>query len=295
MSMNLLILGGAGMLGHKLWQTARPRIATFATVRGGVDSVRPFGFSSDETLAGVDAADFDSIVRAFDRARPSFVVNCIGIIKQLPQATDPIVSIGINSMFPHRLHALCRAAGARLIHVSTDCVFSGRRGGYVETDPQDAEDLYGRSKALGEVAGETALTLRTSIIGRELRGTTGLVEWFLANRGGEVDGYEQAIFSGLTTLALSELIVALIEKQTRLSGLYHVSAAPIDKLKLLRLMNDAYDARVGIRPSAAVRIDRSLDSSRFRAAAGWQPDDWAAMIAAMAADPSPYDEWRRTR
>lgn len=283
------------MLGHKLWQTARTRMPTVGAVRGNVESIRQLGFPLSETVTGVQAGDFDSLVRAFERAKPAFVVNCIGIVKQLAEAKDPVASIGINSLFPHRLHQLCRAVGARMIHISTDCVFSGSRGGYREEETPDADDLYGRSKALGEVTGDGALTLRTSIIGREFRGTTGLVEWFLSNRGGAVDGFDQAIFSGLTTQALAELIVSLIESHPDLSGLNHVSAAPIDKFTLLELLNDGYDAGVTIRKSSAVKIDRSLDSSQFREATRWSPKPWPEMIREMAADPTPYDEWRKSR
>lgn len=293
MTMRLLILGGGGMLGHKVWQLGRERFATMATLRGGAAAAAHYGFPASEVIPGVDAFDFDSVVRAIDKAKPDVVVNCIGIIKQLPTAQDPIVSIGINSLFPHRLHALGRTAGARVIHISTDCVFSGRKGNYAEADQSDAEDLYGRSKFLGETAGEGALTLRTSIIGRELSGASGLVEWFLGNRGKTVNGYTRAVFSGLTTNRLSEVIFDVMENHPGLSGLYQVSVDPINKYDLLRLLNDAYDAKAEIRPDDSVVIDRSLDSSRFRAATGFAPPSWPELVAAMAADPTPYDQWRK--
>lgn len=281
------------MLGHKVWQRLSPRFDTLVTLRSPV--AIPGLFDPERTIHGVDVTDFARLDALIADVRPDVVVNCVGIIKQLSQAHEAIPSITINSLLPHRLAAACAKAGARLIHISTDCVFSGRRGMYREDDVSDAEDLYGRSKFLGEVGGG-ALTLRTSIIGRELRGTSGLVEWFLANRGGAVDGYEQAIFSGLTTLALADLIGDLIDnfngRHPALAGLYQVSTEPVDKLSLLRLLNEAYGANVMIRPSSAVRIDRSLDSSRFREATGWSPPPWPALVEAMAADATPYDEWR---
>lgn len=292
--MNVLILGGGGMLGHKVWQLSRSRFRTMATVRANAAAVERYGFSRDEAIQGVDATDFDSIVRAVAKAEPDVVVNCIGIVKQLAAAKDPIPSITINSLFPHRVHALCRAAGARLIHISTDCVFSGRQGSYVETDQSDAEDLYGRSKFLGEAGGEGALTLRTSIIGRELSGATGLVEWFLANRGGRLNGYTRAIFSGLTTSLLATVILDVAANQPALSGLFHVSVDPINKYDLLRLLDQAYGTRTEIRPDDSVVIDRSLDSSRFRAATSFAPPSWPELVAAMAADPTPYDQWRKS-
>lgn len=292
MSTRLLILGGAGMLGHKVWQRLSPRFDTLVTLR---TSAAQYGlFDPQRVIEGVDVTDFARLDALVADVRPDVVVNCVGIIKQLSQAHEAIPSITINSLLPHRLAAACAKTGARLFHISTDCVFSGRRGMYRESDISDAEDLYGRSKYLGEVGGG-ALTLRTSIIGRELRGTSGLVEWFLANRGGAVDGYEKAIFSGLTTIALADLIGDLIERHPSLEGLYQVSTEPIDKLTLLNLLNEAYGANVIIRPSSAVRIDRSLDSSRFREATGWSPKPWPALVEAMAADATPYDEWRNMR
>jgi dTDP-4-dehydrorhamnose reductase len=293
MSTRVLIVGGAGMLGHKVWQRLAPRFDARVTLRASVETYAPLGlFDPARVLSGIDATDCAALETTIAEVRPDAVINCVGIIKQLPQAHDAIPSITINSLLPHRLAAACAKSGARLIHISTDCVFSGRKGMYRESDVSDAEDLYGRSKFLGEVSGAGALTLRTSIIGRELRATSGLVEWFLANRGGAVDGYEKAIFSGLTTLQLADLIGDVIERHPSLSGLYHVSTEPIDKLTLLQLLNDAYAANVIIRPSSAVRIDRSLDSSRFREATGWTPRPWPELVAAMAADPTPYDDWR---
>jgi dTDP-4-dehydrorhamnose reductase len=295
MSTRLLILGGAGMLGHKVWQRLSPRFDARVTLRATAAEYPHGLFDPQRVIEHIDVTDLDRLDTLIADEHPDVVVNCVGIIKQLPQAHDAVPSITINSLLPHRLAAACAKAGARLFHISTDCVFSGNRGMYRETDPSDAEDLYGRSKFLGEVSGPGALTLRTSIIGRELRGTSGLVEWFLKNRGGQVDGYEKAIFSGLTTLQLADVIGDLIEQHPALMGLYQVSTEPIDKLALLNLLNEAYGANVIIRPSSAVRIDRSLDGSRFREATGWSPEPWPALVAAMAADPTPYDEWRNMR
>ncbi|MFL6245838.1 MAG: dTDP-4-dehydrorhamnose reductase family protein [Thermoanaerobaculia bacterium] len=291
----VLVLGGAGMLGHKVLQVLGPRFDIRATFRGDVDRYVSYGLISHErAVTGVDAMQFETVERAIRDVRPDYVINCIGVVKQLAEGHDPIISITVNSLFPHRVAAVCRETGARVIHVSTDCVFSGRKGMYLESDPPDAEDLYGRSKLLGEVAGENALTLRTSIIGREVRSTTGLVEWFLSNRGGTVNGFTEAIYSGLTTQALASLIGDLIEREEPLHGLYQVSSEPINKYDLLVLLNDAFGADVMIRRSTELRIDRSLDSARFREVAGWQPATWPEMVAALAHDPTPYELWRHS-
>jgi dTDP-4-dehydrorhamnose reductase len=163
---------------------------------------------------------------------------------------------------------------------------------YVEEDVADAEDLYGRTKYLGEIDGAGCLTLRTSIIGRELQTSSGLVEWFLSNHGGTVRGFSRAIYSGFTTLALARIIAGVLEHHPTLNGLYHVSSEPIDKYQLLRLLRDAYDLSIGIEPYPEVQIDRSLDSSRFRALTGLQPPTWPDMIRQMAEDATPYRKWR---
>jgi dTDP-4-dehydrorhamnose reductase len=171
-------------------------------------------------------------------------------------------------------------------------VFDGLRGGYTEDDPPNATDLYGRSKVLGEVTGPGCLTVRTSIIGRELSGTSGLVEWFLSRRGGTADGFARAIFSGFTTAALSRILLRILAGHGSLEGLYHVAAAPIDKHTLLHLLNGAYRAGVTITRRDEPRIDRSLDGAHFRTATGFAPEPWPEMIAEMAADQTPYDSIR---
>jgi dTDP-4-dehydrorhamnose reductase len=290
----LLVLGGAGMLGHKLVQQLQTELEVYATVRGSAGQLEPYGFFDRKRIVeGVDAAAFDSVIRAVGAVKPDAIVNCIGVIKQLPTAKDPLISIEINSLFPHRLAALGRAAGVRVIHISTDCVFSGNRGMYKESDQSDAEDLYGRSKFLGEISGDGSLTLRTSIIGRELRGSTGLVEWFLAQRG-NVHGYTRAIYTGLTTTELARVIKHVLQEHPSLSGLYQVASAPINKYDLLHLLRDAYGLDTKIEPFDAVKIDRSLDGSRFRSATDYRVPSWPEMVREMAAE-STYIDWRTQR
>jgi dTDP-4-dehydrorhamnose reductase len=293
--MRVLVLGGGGMLGHKLVQTLNGRFQVWTTVRSDADAYARTGICDPSRIvAGVEVHRFDTVVAALGKARPAVVVNCVGIIKQLKAAKDPIESLTINSLFPHRLAGLCGATAARLIHVSTDCVFSGARGAYTEADVPDATDLYGRSKLLGEVDAPS-LTLRTSIIGREMHGTTGLLEWFLAREGSAADGYTHATFSGVTTAQLSLAIGDVIEHHAGLSGLYHVAAAPISKHDLLLLIRDAFSLRVDIRPRPEPTIDRSLDGSRFGRETGIRAPDWPVMIRALAADATPYQDWRRKR
>jgi dTDP-4-dehydrorhamnose reductase len=289
--MKLLILGGAGMLGHKLWQTASPRIDTWATVRDARALGSGAPFDRARLVTGVEAGQFDTVMRAFSSVRPDVVVNCIGVVKQRGEAKDPLVALTVNSLLPHRLAALCASAGTRLIQVSTDCVFAGRTGGYRESDEPDAGDLYGRTKQLGEVSSPGTLTLRTSIIGRELTTSQGILEWAL-EQNGRVPGFTKAIFSGLTTAELSRVMVQVIESHRHLEGIYHVASAPISKYDLLVLFNRAFNRGLAIDPDESVRIDRSLDGTRFADATGYTAPSWAEMIAELAADGTPYDRWR---
>jgi dTDP-4-dehydrorhamnose reductase len=276
------------MLGHKLWRVFRDRFETWTTVRCG-PAAAEHCLDPGRTLISVDVVNFDSVIGAFARCRPDVVVNCVGVIKQLPEAKDPLISLTVNSVFPHRLAGLCGSGGARLIHISTDCVFSGLKGMYTEDDKPDPDDLYGRTKLLGEVSGPNCLTLRTSMIGPELGSSNGLLEWLLHCNERKVNGYTRAMFSGLTTGCLAGVVADLIDRHAGLSGIYHVSSAPISKFDLLTLIRDAYKLDVDIEPFEDVRIDRSLNSIRFREATGFVPQDWPAMVREMARDRSGAD------
>jgi dTDP-4-dehydrorhamnose reductase len=234
----------------------------------------------DQVVCGVDVENTDSLMRLFALVRPNVVINCIGLVKQLAEADDPLAAIPINALLPHRVARLCDVAGARLIHMSTDCVFAGTRGMYSEQDVSDAKDLYGRSKYLGEVDCPHAVTLRTSIIGHELSSANGLVGWFLAQQG-PVKGYARAIFSGLPTVELARVIRDFVVPNPELRGLYHVSAEPINKYELLKLVAQVYGKAIDITPDDKLEIDRSLDSSRFREITGYQPPAWPELVRRM--------------
>lgn len=281
--MRVLVLGVTGMLGnavlrlfaqdkqHDVWGTMRSKIGRryFATELQSC------------LLTGVDVLDQDALVDIIQRIKPGAIINCVGLIKQLANANDPLSALPINAMLPHRLAKLCALAGARLIHVSTDCVFSGRKGYYKEDDLSDAEDLYGKSKFIGELHQEPhVITLRTSIIGHELNRNHALVDWFLS-QDGPVKGYAKAVFSGLPTVELARVMRDYVLPAPELHGLYHVGAAPIDKLSLLKLIAETYGKKIEIIPDEQVCIDRSLDSSSFRQATGYVPPSWAELIKKM--------------
>lgn len=286
--MKLLVLGGSGMLGHTAYRgfAAAPGVEAFATLRGdGARRHFPDALQAG-LVSGVDVLDTDALATVMARIRPDVVVNCVGLVKQLASAKDPLAALPINAIFPHRLSRLCALLGARMVHVSTDCVFRGDRGMYKDDDFADADDLYGRSKLLGEVDAPHAITLRTSIIGRELSGNHALVDWFLA-QSGRVRGFTRAVFSGLTTDELTRVILRHVLPNPGLHGVWQVSVAPISKHDLLLLLREAYGRDTEIEPDPSLVLDRSLDSTRFRTATGYVPPEWPAMIAAMRAQGEP--------
>lgn len=291
--MKILVLGGSGMLGHKLVQRWQSEFDVWTTLRGDRSVYDRFGlFAPDRTIDRVSVNDIDTVDRAVADIRPDVIFNAVGIVKQIPTAKNTVATLMINAVLPHQLAAIAERHGSRLIQISTDCVFDGARGMYSEQDQPNATDLYGKSKHLGEVDSGNALTLRTSIIGRELMTSHGLVEWALGERGKTVKGYVNAIFSGFPTIVLADIISDLIRNHGELSGLYHLSSEPINKFELLNLIKRSYGVDLEIEPFDDFRIDRSLDSTRFREATGFVPATWPEMIEKMASDPTPYETWR---
>ena len=277
------------MLGHKLIQVWNNKFEVWTTVRSNFTKYGNFQFFNEQrTIENINIEDIKSVEKTIKRLNPDVIVNGVGIIKQLPTAKDVIKTLTVNSIFPHQLAEIANQIGARLITVSTDCVFNGEKGGYAENDPSDAYDLYGKSKYLGEVVSENCLTIRTSIIGRELYTSHSLVEWFLSNRGGGIKGFVKAIYSGFPTVILADIIADIIINHPEIEGLYHISSQPINKFELLQLIKEAYQAPIEIEPFEDFEIDRSLDSGKFRKATGFEPLEWHEMIYKMAADNDLY-------
>jgi dTDP-4-dehydrorhamnose reductase len=282
----ILIVGVSGMLGRAIYRlfAASPgfHVAGAARSPSALDSL-PRNDTA-RIAVGVDISDFDRLVRLFADQRPDVVINCVGVIKQLAAAKDPLISIATNALFPHRLAQLCTTTNARMVQISTDCVFTGRRGNYRESDCPDAEDLYGRTKLLGEVDYPNAITLRTSIIGHETGKALSLVDWFLNAPGPQVRGYRKAIYSGLPTVELARVIRDYVIPRPELNGLWHVSSDPINKYDLLKLVAKTYRKKIEILPDDSVSIDRSLDGSRFRKATGYVAAPWNDLVQLMHDD-----------
>jgi dTDP-4-dehydrorhamnose reductase len=290
-----MVLGGAGMLGHKMFQVLGERFdGVFCTVRKDVRKP-PFEkvglLQGNNVVSGVDVTDFRALEAILSAFHPEFVVNCVGVIKQRAEAVSSIPSITINSLLPHKLAQMAAHWGGRVVHFSTDCVFNGHRGSYTEEDNSDAEDLYGKTKFLGEVAVANALTLRTSIIGRELTEHRSLLDWFLAQNHKTVRGYRKVIYSGVTTNFLAWLVASIIEEHPGLNGLYQVTSEPISKYDLLRLLRGVYELDVLIEPDDLEVSDRSMKCDRLREAIKYECPAWLVLANQLAEDKTPYGKW----
>ena len=283
----ILVLGATGMLGHRLVGRCAAEVATFGTVRRDAAMLGGHpAFDRAELIGDVSAERPDSAMAAIDRVGPDVVVNCIGVVKQRAEARDPITSLEVNGLFPHLLARHCAKRGVRLIHLSTDCVFSGRLGRpYAETDLADPPDLYGRSKLVGEIAEAPALTLRTSMIGWELGAGTGLLEWAASQAGSKVQGFTHALFTGFTTDALAEAILTVIRDHADLNGLWHLAAPAISKYDLLQRLDRILDLKLEITVSDTPAIDRRLDDSRLRERTELVTPGWDEMLERLAAAP----------
>jgi len=281
--MRLIVLGGTGMLGHTLWKyLSRHFPDTYATIRKGIeDYENDPSFQSERVIDHIDVMDFQMLAGALRVIKPDVILNCIGLTKRREELQNPIPSIILNSILPHKLVRLAGDVKAKLIHFSTDCVFDGKTGHYLDDTPTNATDLYGRTKALGEVSGNNVLTLRSSFIGEEIHGGTELLEWFLSQKN-TVYGFKNAIYTGLTTLELCKVIDKLLLEHPDASGLYNVSSDPISKYDLLRLIGEKMRRNINITPDELFHCDRSLDSGRFRKDFNYAPPTWTEMIEELS-------------
>lgn len=281
--MRILIVGGDGMLGHQLFLTLKNKHEVKVTLRQNLANYHQYQlFDNQNSYAGIDVRVIEDLLQVINDFKPQAVINCVGIIKQRKSAKEAIPSLEINSLFPHRLALICKAINARMIHMSTDCIFSGKKGGYTEDDVSDAEDLYGKSKYLGEVHDPHCLTIRSSIIGLELSRNAALIEWFLAQNGA-IKGFKRAIYSGLTTQEMSRLINRLLEQHPDLSGVWHVSSDPINKYDLLCMFSQMLGRTdVQIEPEEQFVCDRSLRSEYFKQKTNYQAPAWRQMLEELA-------------
>ena len=273
------------MIGHTIFRVLRDQKSwtVLGSFHTGNSSLSFLSAPSDSLLGNVDLLDDISLIRVFEKLRPDLVINCAGLTKHKPEAEDPLIALPINALMPHRVANLCRLTGTRLIHISTDCVFSGMKGNYAEEDFTDARDVYGKSKALGEIVSPNTITLRTSTIGHELQSKYGLLEWFLS-QSHQCKGYARAVFSGFPTVVLAEIIRDFVIPKNNLSGLFNVAANPINKYDLLKLIAKVYAKKIDIIYDDSLAIDRSLNGERFRRETGYNAPSWPDLIQAMYQD-----------
>jgi dTDP-4-dehydrorhamnose reductase len=284
------------MIGHRMWATLSNDHETIGAIRrselGDLSLIPGIGLSN--VIFNVEAHDLSKIAQVIQDVKPDVVLNCIGIVKQLKDSLDPVKSIELNSLFPHQLARICEKNNARMIHFSSDCVFDGVKGHFVESDIPNAVDLYGKSKALGEVDYlKNVLTLRTSSIGREVYPHGGLVEWFLSNQGKTIVGYKKAIYSGVPAHRLAHIISKNIMSNLGLSGILNVSATPIDKLTLLGMIRDHFNLKIEINSDDKVILDRSLDNKEFTQQTGFQSPSWKEMMKDLEIDFDIYESIRK--
>jgi dTDP-4-dehydrorhamnose reductase len=280
--MKIIVLGANGLIGSTIFKALSgcSQFEVFGTVRSAVDLSIFENDLRNKLFAGIDVKSDSYLINILLRVRPSIIINCIGLTKHRKECNDIISALSINSLFPHKVFQFSQMIDARFIHISSDCVFSGLRGNYLETDLPDASDLYGRSKALGEVVAGKALTLRTSTIGHEINTRHGLLEWFL-DQTGSCKGFKKAIFSGIPTISLAHIIKDYVIPNEALTGLYHVSASPINKFDLLNLVAKVYNKKINIQADEDFQVDRSLNATKFNLATGYVSPDWDSLIRAM--------------
>ena len=281
--MKVLVLGATGMFGNMMMTSLYKdgRYEAWGTLRD-ITGLKHFpAVIHPNLISGVDVLDEDKVQSVFETVQPDVVINCVGLIKQLATANDPLIVLPINAMLPHRLSRICGEFNSRLVHISTDCVFSGDKGFYDESSESDAKDLYGKSKYIGEVTELLhAITLRTSIIGHELTTNYALIDWFLSQKE-TVKGYVNAIYTGLPTIELANVIMDYVIPRPNLNGLYQVASKPVNKYDLLQLVSEIYGKKITIIPDKSFNMDRSLNGARFAEATNYIVPDWPELVEKM--------------
>jgi len=280
--MKVLVMGASGMLGSAMIRVLSENddLEVFGSIRS--QKIKTFFSSniSDRLVQCDDITNYSNLIEIFDKVQPNVVINCISLSKALLSKSEPLIMIPIYALLPHKLAKLCSNIDARLIHMSTDGVFSGAKGDYLESDAFDAKDFYGVTKFIGEVQYPHSISIRTSIIGHELQRGNGLLSWFLSQQE-SCKCFSNAIFSGFPTVALAQIVRDIVIPRPDLFGVYHIASNPISKCDLLRLIADVYGKEIEILPDKKISIDRSLNAERFRIATGYTPPDWQSLVKLM--------------
>lgn len=281
----VLIIGASGMIGHQMWMMAQKYYNAFAFIRKSKSHYDNWNlFNSKNVIDGVNVTDFSLVESKLIKIKPDVVINCTGITIRKKEIQDLNYTLNVNSLFPQKLAKWCQNQGVRLIHFSTDCVFSGKKGYYAESDIPDATDHYGTTKFLGEVIGDKILTLRIPVIGRELEGKTELLEWVLRQKNQKIKGYSRALYSGMTVHQASKEIYKLIESTTILGGLYHISTPPISKYDLIHKINQIYKLNIQIDKEDTHITNKVLISEKYQQITGFSAPSWEIMLEEALAE-----------
>lgn len=283
--MKVLVIGGAGMLGHQCYLKFKKHFGennVGCTLRKSASHYSRFGlFEGPNVFSNVDASDFGKVEEVLNSFKPEAVVNCVGLTLRKPELGDFENALELNSMLPHRLALWGLNNDCRVIHFSTDCVFDGSLGGYTEMNAPSAKDVYGKTKFLGEIHYRNSLTMRLSIVGRELEGKTELIEWFLGQKGKEVSGYSEVMYSGLTTNKVADEVIRVLEMFPQLSGLYQVSSEPISKYDLLELVKDIYRTDITLIKNTNYKSNKVLRCDKYVLATSFTQPRWTDLIQQM--------------
>jgi dTDP-4-dehydrorhamnose reductase len=287
----VLVLGASGMLGHMLVRVLSEHHQVIGTTSSQYDSKSPLARILEKAnwIDHVDVRNWQTVESAINHVKPNVLINCVGVIKQKMDSGNIKDAILINSLIPHQLAATCEKLDIRFIHFSTDCVFDGTPGIKYTSYTPNATDLYGTTKRLGEVNYAPSITLRTGFVGRQLSGAEGLFEWVLSQKGKAVSGYQNAIYSGLTTMALSRVIKQVIEVQPTLSGLYQVASNRINKFDLITQLNESLHLGLSIAKNTEFMCDRSMDGTEFTNLTNIHIPSWEEMLTEFAADQDFYN------
>jgi len=247
-----IILGASGLIGHQVYSRLK------ANKNFSVFSFAHQRKISEDTIL-LDARDEHLLEKAIVDINPDVIVNCLGVL--IAEANrDPENATFLNAYIPQRLKSVANALDAKLVHISTDCVFSGKKGSYTECDFRDADDTYGRAKALGEVIESPHVTLRTSVVGPEIKEGEELFHWFMSQEG-KIKGFTKSIWSGVTTLELAKAVEWAIEKD--IHGLYHITnGVPINKYELLMLFKKYTNKQIEIESVEGKVADKSFLDTR---------------------------------
>lgn len=286
----VLVLGAGGMLGHMAMRVLSTNHHTYGTTRSSKKEQTKLSkfMTTDRWIENVDVRNLAQIENVIEQIQPDVIINCIGLVKQKMDSHSYIESIEVNALLPHQLHRIAERQKSKLLQISTDCVFTCTPGIKYQDDVPDARDLYGVTKMLGEVNYGNALTLRTSIVGRQVYGSESLFEWLLSQRGRTIDGYRNAKYTGLTTQALCEIIDFLIRERMDLCGIWQVSSDEISKYELATKLNEQLSLNMEVRENHEFSCDRRLDSEAFRRETGIRIPSWNEMIKQFADDQYAY-------